>query len=288
MSAQGVPVSPDAREIRGPSAYGGGWRRFLDLTWMIGSTNYKLTYFGSALGYVWSLMRPLLLFGVLYVVFSQIVRFGGDVKHYPMLLLLNIVLFNFFQEATGRSVTSVVDNEPLVRKMHFPRMVIPLSTVLTAALNLLLSLVAVFVFLLAYGISPRWQWLLLPVILVLLVAFTSAVAMILSSLYVRFRDVQPIWSVLSTALFYATPVLYTIDHVQDVRGEWAEKVVLANPIADLLEQARRWIIDPSAPSAVQAIGGWEWALLPAGVFVAVCAFGLWVYDHEAPRIAERL
>jgi ABC-2 type transport system permease protein len=288
LSAQGLPVSPDAREIRGPSAYGGGWRRFLDLTWMIGSTNYKLTYFGSALGYVWSLMRPLLLFGVLYVVFSQIVRFGGDVKHYPMLLLLNIVLFNFFQEATGRSVTSVVDNEPLVRKMHFPRMVIPLSTVLTAALNLLLSLVAVFVFLLAYGISPRWQWLLLPVILVLLVAFTSAVAMILSSLYVRFRDVQPIWSVLSTALFYATPVLYTIDHVQDVRGEWAEKVVLANPIADLLEQARRWIIDPSAPSAVQAIGGWEWALLPAGVFVAVCAFGLWVYDHEAPRIAERL
>ena len=293
MSAHGLPVSPDAREIRGPSAYGGGWRRFLDLTWMIGSTNYKLTYFGSALGYVWSLMRPLLLFGVLYVVFSQIVRFGGDVKHYAMLLLLNIVLFNFFQEATGRSVTSVVDNEPLVRKMHFPRMVIPLSTVLTAALNLLLSLVAVFGFLVAYGISPRWQWLLLPVIVVPLVAFTAAVAMILSSLYVRFRDVQPIWSVVSTVLFYGTPVLYAIDHVkkQVAEGElpeWVEKLMLANPIADLLEQARRWIIDPTAPSAVEAIGGWEWALLPAGVFVAVCAFGLWVFNHEAPRIAERL
>jgi ABC-2 type transport system permease protein len=287
MSAQSLPVSPDAREIRGPSAYGGGWRRFLDLTWMIGSTNYKLTYFGSALGYLWSLMRPLLLFGVLYVVFSQIVRFGEGIRDYPMLLLLNIVLFNFFQEATGKSVTSVVDNEPLVRKMHFPRMVIPLSTVLTAALNLLLSLVAVFAFLVAYGISPRWQWLLLPVIVVPLVAFTSAVAMILSSLYVRFRDVQPIWSVLSTMLFYGTPVLYAIDQVKQLPGEW-ERLVLANPIADLLEQARRWIIDPSAPSAVEAIGGWEWALLPAGVFVAVCAFGLWVFNHEAPRIAERL
>jgi ABC-2 type transport system permease protein len=285
MSAQSLPVSPDAREIRGPSAYGGGWRRFLDLTWMIGSTNYKLTYFGSALGYLWSLMRPLLLFGVLYVVFSQIVRFGEGIRDYPMLLLLNIVLFNFFQEATGRSVTSVVDNEPLVRKMHFPRMVIPLSTVLTAALNLLLSLVAVFVFLVAYGISPRWQWLLLAVIVVPLVAFTSAVAMILSSLYVRFRDVQPIWSVVSTMLFYGTPVLYAIDQVQQLPGHW-ERLVLANPIADLLEQARRWIIDPTAPSAVTAIGGWEWALLPAGVFVAVCAFGLWVFNHEAPRIAE--
>jgi ABC-2 type transport system permease protein len=288
VSADVLPVSPRAREIRGPSAFGGGWRRFADLTWMIGSTNYKLTYFGSALGYLWSLVRPLLLFGVLYVVFSQVVRFGAGIKDYPMLLLLNIVLFNFFQEATGRSVTAVVENEALVRKMHFPRMVIPLSTVLTAGMNLLLSLVAVFVFLLAYGIPARWQWLALPLILIPLVAFTSAVAMILSSLYVRFRDVSPIWAVVSTVLFYGTPVIYAIDQVKKVPGVWAEKLVLANPVADLLEQARHWIIDPTAPGAVAAIGGWEWALLPVGVFVAVCAFGLWVFNHEAPRIAERL
>jgi ABC-2 type transport system permease protein len=125
------------------------------------------------------------------------------------------------------------------------------------------------------------------VIVVPLIAFTSAVAMILSSLYVRFRDVQPIWSVLSTALFYVTPVLYAIDHVQEHLPGFV-KPMMANPIADLLVQARRWIIDPSAPSAVEAIGGWGWALLPAGVFVAVCAFGLWVFNHEAPRIAERL
>jgi ABC-2 type transport system permease protein len=284
VSAQALPVSPRAREIRGPSAYGGGWRRFLDLTWMIGSTNYKLTYFGSALGYLWSLVRPLLLFGVLYLVFSQVVRFGSGIRDYPVLLLLNIVVFNFFQEATGRSVTSVTENEAIVRKMHFPRMVIPLSTVLTAALNLLLSLVAVFVFLVVYGISPRWQWLLLPVILVPLVAFTAAVAMVLSSLYVRYRDVAPIWSVASTVLFYGTPVLYAIEKVPH---PW-ERLVLANPVADLLEQARRWIIDPSAAGAVQAIGGLKWALLPLAVFVGVCALGLWVFDHEAPRIAERL
>lgn len=287
VSAQGLPLSPRAREIRGPSAYGGGWRRFVDLTWMIGSTNYRLTYFGSALGYLWALMRPLLLFGVLYLVFSQVLRFGGDIKSYPMLLLLNIVLFNFFQEATGRSVTSVVDNEALVRKMHFPRMVIPLSTVLTAAMNLVLSLGAVFVLLVAFGNEPRWQWLGLPLILAALIAFTAGVAMILSSLYVRFRDVAPIWAVLSTVLFYGTPVIYAIDHVRKEAEQWVP-VVMANPIAMLLEQARHWVIDPNAPPAFTAIGGWPWALIPLAVFVAVCAAGLWVFDREAPRIAERL
>ena len=197
-----VPISTRAREMKGPSALGGGWRRFVHLTWIIGLTEYRLTYFGSVLGYLWALMRPLLLFGVLYVVFSQIVKFGGDIPNYPMLLLFNIVLFSFFQDSTQRAVTAVVDSEAIVRKMHFPRLVIPLSTVLTGVLNLLLSLVAVFVFILAYGIDPMWTWLLLPVILVPLITLTSAVAMLVSSLYVRFRDVQPIWFVVSMILFY--------------------------------------------------------------------------------------
>jgi ABC-2 type transport system permease protein len=284
VSAPALPVSPAARDVRGPSAFGGGWRRFADLTWMIGATNYKLTYFGSALGYLWSLVRPLLLFGVLYVVFSQIVRFGEGIRDYPMMLLLNIVLFTFFQEATGRSVMSVVENEGLVRKMHFPRMVIPLSVVLTAAMNLVLSLVAVFVFLLAYGIPVRASWLGLVLIVGALVVFTAAVAMILSSLYVRFRDVAPIWAVLSTVLFYGTPVIYAVEVVP---AGW-ERAVLANPIAMLLQQARHWVVDPLAPPAISAIGGWPWALVPLLVFVGVCAFGLWVFNHEAPRIAERL
>jgi ABC-2 type transport system permease protein len=278
------PVSPDAQEMRGPSAYGGGFRRFLNLTWIIGLTEYRLTYFGSVLGYLWSLMRPLMLFGVLYVVFSQVLRFGDEIANYPVLLLFNFVLFNFFQDSTQRAVTAVVDNEALVRKMHFPRLVIPLSTVLTGALNLVLSMVAVFVFVLAYGVEPRWSWLLLPLIVVPLVALTTGVAMIVSSLYVRFRDVAPIWFVLSTMLFYGTPVLYAIDAVP----EDYQRLVLCNPIAMLLEQGRKWIIDPSARGAVEAIGGWEWALIPAAIFAAVCLFAVWVFDHEAPVVAERL
>jgi ABC-2 type transport system permease protein len=280
-----LDTPPPAQEIRGPSAYGGGWRRFVNLTWLIAITDYRLTYFGSALGYLWSLMRPLALFGVLYLVFSHILKFGEDIPHYRDLLLLNIVLFTFFTEATGQAVRAVLNRETLVRKMHFPRMVIPLSVVVTSMLNLAGNLVAVFVFILIDGVEPRWTWLLLPLLIVPLVMFTAGVSMILSSLYVSYRDIGPIWTVLSQLLFYATPVLYAIEKV-DPPG--LRKVLLSNPLAAILQQARRWLIDPAAPGAAHAIGGFPWWLLPVAVFVAVCGGGLWIFNREAPKIAERL
>jgi ABC-2 type transport system permease protein len=282
--AEPAGARPRARQITGPSALGGGWRRFLNLTWLIAVTDYRLTYFGSVLGYLWSLMRPLLLFGVLYVVFHEFLRFGQDIPRYADLLLLNIVLFTFFGEATGNAVRAVLDREALVRKMHFPRLVIPLAVVLTSMFNLAANLLAVFVFFLIDGIEPRWYWLLTPLLLVPLWMFTAAVAMILSSLYVSYRDVQPIWVVFSQLLFYATPILYVIDKVpSDLRV-----LVMANPLACILEQARRWYVDPDAPGSVSAIGGFPEAFIPAGIFVAVCVLGVWIFTHEAPRIAERL
>jgi ABC-2 type transport system permease protein len=274
-----------AQEIRGPSAYGGGWRRFVNLTWLIAITDYRLTYFGSALGYLWSLVRPLALFGVLYLVFSRFLKFGNDIPHYRDLLLLNIVLFTFFTEATGQAVRAVLNRETLVRKMHFPRMVIPLSVVVTSMLNLAGNLVAVFVFILIDGVQPRWTWLLLPLILVPLVMFTAGVSMILSSLYVTYRDIGPIWSVLAQLLFYATPVLYAVEKIDPPA---LQKVLLANPLGAILQQARRWLIDPNAQGAAHAIGGFPWWLLPLGLFAGTCAFGLWIFNREAPKIAERL
>jgi ABC-2 type transport system permease protein len=286
MSAPAVAAAaPRANEIRGPSALGGDWRRFVNLTWMIAATEFRLTYFGSVLGYLWSLMRPLMLFGVLYVVFSQIIKFGHGIHNYPVLLLMNIVLFTFFIDATQASVTSVMTYENLVRKMQFPRMVIPLSTVLTASLNLGVNLIAVFGFMLATGVEPRWTWLLLPLILVSLIALAAGVAMLLSSLYPRFRDVAPIWAVLSTLLFYGSPVLYVVDVVHD---KTFEKLLMCNPIGSLLEQARHWLVDPTAPTAVHAIGGAAWFAIPVTLLVGIFVLGLWVFNREAPRIAERL
>ncbi len=276
-------MSDDAlelREIRGPSALGGGWRRSLELLLLIASTEFKRTYFGTALGYVWSLARPLLLFAVLLVVFTHVVKLGAQVPHYPVLLLLNIVLFGFFQEATSVAVGSVVNQEAIVRKTQFPRLVIPLAVVLTSCFNLALNLIVAFGFILGSGVSPKWTWLLFPVLLVLLFVFTTAVAMILSSLYPRFRDVGIIWTVLATALFYATPVLYPLQKVSGTLGT----LLALNPLAPIFELVRRWVISPHAP----VNGGVLQVAVPVVIYCGVCVLGVWVFRREAPRIAEEL
>jgi ABC-2 type transport system permease protein len=275
----------ELRDVRGPSALGGGWRRSWDLLYIIASTEFKRTYFGTALGYVWSLARPLLLFAVLLVVFTQAFHLGSQVSHYPVLLLLNLVLFGFFQEATGTAVPSIVSQEAIVRKTQFPRLVIPLSVVLTSLFNLGLNLIVAFIFLLAFGVPPMWTWLLLPVLLVALSIITTAVAMIVSSLYPRFRDIGIIWTVFATALFYATPVLYPLERVSHTLQEI---LILSNPLAVILTEARRWIIDPSAPSAADYAGGSLRLLIPFGIFVGVCALAVWIFSREAPRVAEAL
>jgi ABC-2 type transport system permease protein len=275
---------PELRDVPGPSALGGGWRRCAELLYVIAVNDFKKTYFGTALGYLWSLARPLMLFGVLLAVFTQVFRVGSQVPHYPVLLLFNIVLFGFFQEATLMAVGSIVGQEAVVRKTQFPRLVIPLAVVLTAFFNLMLNLVVVFIFILAFGVTPMWTWLLFPVILVLLVTLTTAVSMIVASLYPRFRDVSIIWTVFSTVLFYATPVLYPVEKVPATLRD----IILLNPLAPLFILARKWIIDPSAPSPSQAAGGTLQLLAPIALYAAICVFAVWVFRREAPRIAEQL
>lgn len=273
----------ELRDVPGPSAWGGGVRRALELLYLIAVTDFKQHYFGTALGYLWSIARPLGLFGVLLAVFTQVFRAGSQVPHYPLMLLLGVVLFGFFQEATGIAVGSILAQESVVRKTQFPRAVIPLAVVLTSVFNLLLNLVVVFVFILAFGVGPRWTWLLVPVLLLALVAITAAVAVIVAALYPRFRDIGIIWTVLSTVLFYATPVLYPIERVHGV----LRHIVALNPLTPLFELARKWVVDPGAPGPVAAGGGWRVALAFV-LFAAVCALAAWVLNREAPRIAEEL
>jgi ABC-2 type transport system permease protein len=148
VAAQPAVLQP----VRGPSARGGGARRFFTLTWLLSVTEFKLTYFGTVFGYLWSLVLPLVRFAVLYAVFTRIIRF--DAPHYAQFLLLNLTLYALFSEATTRAVRSVVGNENIVRKTQFPRIVIPLSVVTTALFNLGLNLIAVLVFLAATGVGP--------------------------------------------------------------------------------------------------------------------------------------
>jgi ABC-2 type transport system permease protein len=272
-------------EITGPSALGGNPRRFAYLAATLALTDFKLRFFGSALGYLWQLMRPLMLFGVLYVVFTQFVKIGGAVAFYPVVLLANIVLFTFFQEGTG-AVSSLVDRESLVRKIHFPRAAVPVAVVLTAAFNLCLNSLVVLALALASGVRPSWSWLQVPLLLALLAVLVLGGAMLLSALYVRFRDVKPIWEVSLQLLFYATPVIYAIETI-DV-DETLKQALMLNPLAAILEQFRHAVIDPGAPSAAEAAGGAVWLLVPLGVIAAVAVVGWRVFDRAAPRIAEDL
>jgi ABC-2 type transport system permease protein len=282
-----APVAPAAKlqEVRGPSALGGGSRRFFDLLWLISLNEFKKTFFGTFLGYIWSLVRPLLLFAVLLVVFTRIVKLGGEVEFYPVLLLFNLVIFGFFQEATGTAVGSVLAQEGIVRKTQFPRLVIPLSSVVIALLTLGLNLIVVFIFILAFGVDPTWTWLLFPVILALMLVLTCGTSLLLSALNVRFRDVAIIWTVMAQVLMYATPIIYPLEFIGP---SFLRDVLLANPLTLIFEQARHWIIEPAAPSAVAAAGGWLHMLPAAAIYVAVCILGALVFRREAPRIAELL
>ena len=285
MSVGAAEAQAFGRRMRGPSALGGDTGRFLHLTRTLAVTEFKLRFFGSVLGYLWQLMRPLMLFGVLYFVFTEFVRIGQSAPHFAVLLLLNIVMFTFFAEATGGAVTSLVDRENLVRRIHFPRLVIPLAVVLTAYFNLLLNLVAVGVFAVAQGIQPDLTWLEFPVLMLILGVWCVGIAMLVSAVYVRARDVKPIWEVVVQAAFYASPIIYPIEGIP--KPEW-RPWVMCNPLSAIIEQTRHAVVDPGALSAAQAIGSTARLLIPAAVVVATIVLGFWLFNREAPRIAEEL
>jgi ABC-2 type transport system permease protein len=263
----------------------------------IARSEFKLKFFGSALGYLWQLVRPLLLFGVLYVFFVlvfQVNKGRGAASHqYGAQLLASIVLFTFFSEATTGAVRSVVDRENLVRKIQFPRLAIPLSVVLLALFNLALNLVVVMIFAVASGVRPMLSWLELPLILTMLTVFAAGVAMLLAALFVRFRDIQPIWEVLSQILFYASPVIVPLETVREKLAHggfhhFLYHVYLLNPLVAIFQQFRHAIINRSTLSAGQALGSWLALLEPLGLVALIFVVGFWVFNRAAPHIAEDL
>lgn len=274
------------RPIKGPTALGSDPTRFWHLTRTLAVTEFKLRFFGSALGYLWQLMRPLLLFAILYVLFSEVLALD-DAPFYPEALLLGLVLYTFFADATKGSLGSLVAREGLLRKIEFPRLAVPLATVLNALFNLGLNLVPVLVLLLIDGGSVRVQWLEVPVLIVLLVILSTGLGMILSSLYVRYRDVEPIWDVVLSLMFYGTPIFYTITTVIEKEPALA-KLVMYNPFAAILQQARYAVFGNGHPSAGDAIGGNALLLIPLAIALAILAIGWLIFSRRAPRIAEEL
>ncbi len=310
-TAEPPPYEGLGRPIKGPRALNDDPRRFWHLTYNIARNEFKLKFFGSVLGYVWQVMRPLLLFGVLYVFFVLIAKVGGGGKpseqFYGVQLLGSIILFTFFGEATSGAVRSVFDRENLVRKIQFPRMVIPLAIVLLSFFNLLLNLIVVFVFALISGVQPMLSWLELPLILTLLVIFSTGLAMLLSALFVRFRDISPIWEVVSQIVFYGSPVIIPLTKVREAllypkppkhsttfdrflheHGHLLYHIYMLNPLVTVFQQFRHAMVTHATISAGEALGSWAGLLEPIGVAAATFALGFWVFNRSAPFVAENL
>jgi ABC-2 type transport system permease protein len=229
-----------------------------------------------------------MLFGVLYTVFSVLLNFSGDERFYPVALLLGIIMYSFLNEATGGAVRSLVNRENLVRKIEFPRLAVPMATVLTACFNLGLNLLPVTIFLIASGGEPRWTWLEMPLIFAVLIVWAAGIAMLLSALFVRYRDIEPIWTVVLQIVFYVTPIFYTVTLVREKASESVVRLMMLNPFAAMLQQARYAFVDASHPSLGASMGGTLWIALPLLVTVVVCVGGYVVFSRAAPRVAEEL
>jgi ABC-2 type transport system permease protein len=295
MPDVGLPApvrAPGSHRVHGPSALGSDLHRFWSLTFTLARTEFKLRFYGSALGYVWTLMRPLLLFSVLWVFFTKVGHVNDGTKpgekYYGAQLLGSIVLFTFFIEGTTNAVRSVVDRENLVRKIHFPRLVIPLSVVLLAMFNLALNLIVVAIFAVSAGVRPMLSWLELPLIVGALIVFAAGMAMLLSALFVHFRDIQPIWEVFAQILFYASPVIISIQTVIAKVSPSLLHLYMLNPLAVIFQQFRHAMITNATPSAGQVLGSWSALFGALAIVVAIFVVGFLVFNRAAARIAENL
>jgi ABC-2 type transport system permease protein len=260
-------------------------RRLSSLTWTLALSDWKLRFYGSVLGLAWTLVRPFALFGVVYFVFTEIAGLDKNVPNYGIYILFSLVLFTFFTEVTGNSVQALVSRESLLRKMQFNPIVIPLSISITALLNLGMTLIAVFIFCIATGVYPTLTWLELPVIIGLLFMFATGVGMLLSVLYVRYRDVQPIWDVITQITFYASAILYVA--VPTVPEEYRQ-AFLCNPLAALFTQMRHAVVDQQAPTLAGAFNSELYVLIPLSIIIGTFVLGFWFFQRESPRVAENL
>ena len=279
-----VLVDADALPTTTAAPQSVGWKHFLYVTATLSASEFKLRYFGSFLGYLWTFLRPMIAFGVLYVVFTEIFKFGADVPHYALMLLLGIVLHTFFSDATMSALPSLVQRESLLRKVAFPRAAIPIAVSMTAAANLVLGLLVVLGIAMLDGVEPSASWLVVFPLLAVLLLFSASIAVLISVLFVRYRDVQPMWEVTIQLLFWATPIIYMISFVPPRFRD----IVMSNPLATVVQQGRHSLIDASEPSPAMVFGSRIDLLIPLGIVAVTAVVSLVVYRHLASRIAEEL
>lgn len=247
------------------------------------ATDFKVRYQGSALGYVWSLLKPLFLFAILYVVFTYIFPFGKGVEHYPVYLIIGVVLWQFFAEATSTGATSVVARGDLLRKVSIPRYLVVVSSSVSALINLGLSMIVVVAFALFNGIMPSWDWLLVLPLLAWLFIFAQAVAFILATAYVKYRDITYIWEVAIQAGFYASAIIYPLSMVPLEYQKW----FFLNPIVQIVQDVRNIMATPDTIT-IWSLGSWKVALISVGVVLVAVYLAFIYFRSRSKYFAESI
>lgn len=249
-------------------------------------TDFKLRYQGSVLGYLWALLRPLMMFAILYIVFAKLLRFGGDIPHYPVYLLTGTVLWSFFTECSQQGIQAMVGRGDLIRKISFPKYIVTVSTTLTAVINLLINLAVVVIFALINGVTPSFFWLLVLPLAFELYLLALGISFLLGSVNVKYRDIGSIWDVIIQALFYAIPIIYPISMVAET-STWAAKVILLNPIAQVVQDIRWSLITPATVTTSGFVGVWA-ELVAMGIVLVVFVIGALVFRKRSHFFAEEI
>ncbi len=250
-------------------------------------TDFKLRYKGSALGYVWTLLRPLALFAVLYVVFIHFLRIGSSIPHYAVYLLLGIVLWNYFVEVTSNGLSAIVGKGDLFRKLAFPRYVVVVAGSFSALINLAINLVVISLFMVINGVPFTLNILWMIPLIIELFIFALAIAFILSALYVRFRDVNYIWELVLQAGFYATPILYPLAAVVTV-SLTAAKIMMLNPVAQIIQDARYFVISTDTITISDIYNTPYVYIIPISIVAIFAIIGVWYFKKASPGFAEEI
>jgi ABC-2 type transport system permease protein len=227
------------------------------------------------------------MFAILYLIFGVVFNAGASVPHYPAYLLLGILLWNYFAEVTNNGVTAIVSKGDLMRKLNFPKYVIVLAGSISALINLVINFAVLAIFLAIGGVDLHWSGLLLPLTLVQLFAFSIGVAFLLSALYVRFRVIGYIWEILMQAAFYLTPILYPITFVIE-RSELAAKLLLLNPMAQIIQDSRYLLVTHETLTFEQIFGDGWYRLVPLGLTVIFAVTAAWYFKRQSPKFAEEV
>lgn len=248
-------------------------------------TEFKLRYQGSVLGYAWSLLRPLLLFLILYVVFVNFLKVGAGVPHFPVYLLLGIVIWNFFNEMTTLSVGSIVGRGDIIRKIGIPKWIIIFSSSISSLINLTLNLVVVTIFLIINHVDLLRTSLFLPLILLEVYVFALGISLLLSAAYVKYRDVNYIWEVMMQAGFYITPIIYPISRITN---EKLQEFIMINPMAQAIQDARYAVVTHQTTTISKVFDGGWYKYIPFVIVFVVFIVGLQYFRKESKYFAENI